>query len=196
MKWLSLLLCGSLLFAGSAFGQNIQPYVSEMNKALGEHGSVSGSAAPLDGHVLKFTFAIPGPRFAFVSKDTGDPETTKWTVMRLDFMSITADLRLLDEGKIDELMVFSAPYIGAYKPGDVGDTTIVEFHTIAGALLSRTTIDREMVSKLKFPGTYTEEQLGAKTITETVGLIAFSDKLAARDFEKALRVAIVIAKAE
>jgi hypothetical protein len=162
-----------------------------MNKDLGERGSV----VLFDGHVLIFEFVLPGPIFIYTDHDTGNPKTTAWTAMNLDVESITADLKSLNEDTISDWTAFSPPYFAVYKPGDIGDTTMVEFSTVGDAGMSRITVDRDKLAKLK-PGKVTQEQLGEKTTSGKYAMIAFPDRLAAREFEKALRAAIVVAKAQ
>lgn len=189
--FLILLVCSSVLFSGVAFGQNLKSYVSEMNKDIGEGGSVQ----LFDGHVLIFSFVVPGPMFIYTDHDTGNPNTTAWTVRSLDVEGITADLKSLNEDTISDRAVFSPPYFAVYKPGDVGDATMVEFSTVGDMLMSTTTVDRGKLAKLK-PGNATPEQLGENTTPDKYATILFSDRLAARDFEKALRAAVVVAKAQ
>ncbi|HTU49831.1 MAG TPA: hypothetical protein VMF56_04510 [Acidobacteriaceae bacterium] len=185
------LVCSSVLCSQANLGQNLQSYVSDMNKALGEHGSV----VLFDGQTLVFSFVVPGPVFIFTDHDTGNPKTTAWTAMSLDVESITANLKSLNEETISDWTAFSPPYFAIYKPGDTGDETLVEFSTIRETLMSTVTVDRDKLAKLK-PGNVTEQQLGAKTVPSKHAMIVFPDRLEARAFEKALRAAIVAARAQ
>jgi len=190
----------TIIVAGAAFGQNIQPYIAEMSASLGRnttYGTV-GSVELVDNHFIHFLLTVPGPTIALPVGGGATAQSTRWSTVALDFMSITADLKSLDEDHITEHPAFSADGLANYRPGDEGDLTVVQFKsTDAPSSISVTTCDREKVTKLpRGASTATATQLGAETKTVEGAVLVFTDRNSARAFEKALRVAIVVAKSQ
>ena len=195
--WSPLLLCGFLLSAGAAVGQDLQSYVSDMNKALATNvtqGSV-GSVDLHEGHILEFDLSVPSPLIAFLVKAGKTAGSTKFAFLTSNVLSISADLKSLNEDAITESPVFSSDGVSKYKLGDVGDMIVVKFVTTGEPSISTTTYDRSKLAKLQ-PGKPTAEQLGAVNKRDAEEFLVFQDPKSARDFEKALRAAIVAAKAQ
>lgn len=194
-RYVIILVCAIIFLPITAVGQNFDPYVTAMNKALdgnapsGSHGSLK----LIDGHVLRFRLDVPGPEISLPVGGGATAESTRWSGVALDFSEISADLKSLDEGAISEHLVFSADGISNYKTGDEGDMVVVDFGGEGEPSISITTVDRKKLQRLP-SGTATGDQLGEATRKSTTAHLVFTDRNLARTFEKALRAAIVVAE--
>ena len=203
MKCFLRLLVGISFFVlvVSSRGQNLQSYIKDMNKALAANTANTkdsvGSVSLSDGQNLIFTFIAPGPKLYLLVRGGPTLALTRWDVLVDDVTSITVNLRTLSEESISEAQnVFSAEGVLNYQAGDSGDLTEVDFaSTESVPSIAIVRIDRNKLAKLP-AGNATNQQVGAKTIYHKTASIIFADRNAARAFEKSLRDAIVVAKAQ
>jgi hypothetical protein len=190
MKKLSLYAVYCVLFASiSCLAQDLHSSIQEMKKDY----SSSGSIVPLDDQTLLIQPNMPGP-ICGVPKNADGKIT--WSFYSFPLASVTVPLALIDDSLIAEDVVFTgqdAP--AAYKPGDVGDTTMIIVVGVPGKEFHAIMYDRDKLARLG-PGPHTATAYGqAPDEVEAFGL-TFSDHAAARAFVAALRDAVRLAKTQ
>lgn len=188
-KYLLTALCCLLLPSVSCLAQDLQARFNAMKASY----AGSGSMVMLDDHTLLIQPNMPGPLCALPKTENGK---TTWTYYTFPLASITVPLALVDETLIGEDRVFTDPSAArAYKPGDVGDTTMVIIAGVPGKQFHTLTYDRERLINLP-PGPHDSSAYGqSPDDVEAFGL-TFADHDSARAFEKALRDAVVLAKVQ
>ena len=189
MKKSILFLACCLSFVLPCAAQNLAPQFKSMENSY----TSSGSIVVLDDHTIVIQPKMPAPLCAMPIVKNGN---TTWVYYTFQLASIVVPLTSVDESLISEMHVFTNPDAAkTYKPGEVGDTTMVviagepgtEFHTI--------TYDRDKLARLG-PGPHSASAYGqAADDTQAFG-ITFSDGAAARQFEAALKEAVLLAKAK
>jgi hypothetical protein len=119
---------------------------------------------------------------------------TAWTFYAFPLASITVPLASVDETLLSESRVFTDPNVAQkYKPGEVGDSTLVVISVLPGKQFHTLIYDRSKFAQLG-PGPHTGSEYGqAPDDTEAFGL-TFSDPAAARTFEVALKEAVILAR--
>ncbi len=189
MKIRLLVLSGTLLFCANCFAQDVRSQVQQMKNAY----AGSGSIVVLDDHTLLIQPNMPGPVCALPTKKDGK---TDWSFFAFPLASITVRLGEVDEGLIGEDVVFTRPGAAeSYKPGDVGDTTMVVVMGVLGKRFHTLTYDREKLNHLG-PGPHSSSAYGqAEDDVEAFGL-TFADQAAARTFISALRNAVTMVKTQ
>jgi hypothetical protein len=153
--------------------------------------AASGSIVALDQHTLVIEPNMPGPICSLPRNQGGK---TSWSYFAFPLASITVPLATVDESLISEDIVFTSPDAAkAYKPGDVGDATMVVVVGVPGKQFHTLMYDREKLTHLG-PGVHNSSAYGqAPDDVEAFGL-TFADHAAARAFVDALKDAVVIAK--
>jgi hypothetical protein len=190
VKKLSLFVA-SLLLAAPALSsaQNISAEIQSMKTAYEESGS--GSIVALDGDSIVISPKMPSPICGLLMTKDGK---TGWAYYSFPLSSITVPLASVDENLIADNRVFTDPNVAEhYKPGDVGDATMVIISGIPGKQFRTLIYDREKFAQLG-PGPHSSHEYGqAPDDTVAFGL-TFSDAQAAQEFEAALKQAVIMAK--
>lgn len=155
--------------------------------------AASGTIAVLDRDTLVIEPNMPGPVCALPKNDGGK---TSWSYFAFPLASITVPLASVDESLITEDIVFTdADAAKQYKPGDVGDTTMVVVMGVPGKQFHTLTYDREKLIQLG-PGVHDSSSYGqAPDEVEAFGL-TFADHAAAQAFVDALKSAAAIARTQ
>ena len=189
MKLRLLVLSGTLLFCANGIAQDVSSQLQQMKNAY----AASGSIVVVDDHTLLIQPMMPGPICALPKNKDGKID---WSFFAFPLSSITVRLGEVDEGTIAEDIVFTRPDAAeSYKPGDVGDTTMVVVLGVPGKRFHTLTYDREKLSHLG-PGPHSSASYGqGEDDVEAFGL-TFADQAAARTFISALRNAVTIVKTQ
>lgn len=168
--------------------QILHSQIQDMKKSY----AASGSIVAVDDQTLLIEPNMPGPICALPQTKDGK---TSWSFFAFPLASITVPLSIVDEDLLTEDIVFTDP--GApkvYKPGDVGDTTMVMVVTVPGKEFHTLMYDRDKLARLG-PGPHSSSDYG-QTPDEVLAFgLTFQDHAAARAFEAALKDAVVLAKA-
>jgi len=188
MKHLFLVvLCVSLALPGVA--QNLSARIQTMTTSYAS----SGAIVALDDHTILIEPKMPGPLCALPLNKDGK---TTWVYYTFSLASIVVPLASVDETLISDDLVFTNPDAAkSYKPGDLGDTTMVVVAGVPGKQFHTMIYDRDKLTHLG-PGPHSSSAYDqTPDDTEAFGL-TFSDHAAARAFELALRDAVLLAKAQ
>jgi hypothetical protein len=182
-------LCCLLFVSALCLGQDLPSHIQQMKSSY----SASGSIIVLDDHTIVIEPNMPGPVCALPKNEDGK---TTWSFLAFPLASITVPLTLIDETLITEDLVFTnSDARSSYKPGDVGDTTMVVVVGLPGREFHTLTYDREKLTHLG-PGPHNASAYGqTPDDVEAFGL-TFSDHDAARSFVAALRKAVILARTE
>jgi hypothetical protein len=181
--------CCILFSSLSCLAQDIHSRVLQMKSAY----SSSGSIAVLDNKTLLIAPNMPGPICGVPKSEAGK---TTWSFYTFPLASVTVPLEMIDESLIGEDQVFTgqdAPT--AYKPGDLGDTTMVIIAGMPGKEFHAIMYDRDKLSRLG-PGPHDGTAYGQVPDEVAAFGLTFSDNAAAREFVAALKDAVHLAKAE
>jgi hypothetical protein len=186
--WLIALTC-SVLSALPCVAQDLSTRIQEIKSSY----AASGSVVALDEKTLLIEPNMPGPICALPTEEGGK---TTWSLLTFPLASITVQLAGVDESLIGEDLVFTRPDAQeAYKPGDVGDTTMVVVVGLPGRQFQAVIYDRDKLTHLG-PGPHNSSAYGqASDKVEAFGL-TFPDRAAAHAFEVALKDAVLLAKAD
>lgn len=190
MKKLCLFALPLLLFSSiSCLAQDLSLRIEEIRNSY----AASGSVVMLDDKTLLIEPNMPGPICALPLEDGGK---ITWSLLTFPLASITVPLAAVDESLIGENLVFTRPDAQeSYKPGDVGDTTMVVVVGLPGKQFQTLTYDRDKLTRLG-PGPHAASAYGqAPDKVDAFGL-TFPDHAAAHAFEAALKDAVILAKAE
>ena len=189
MKKLTLLGLCCLSLALPCAAQNLTSPIQTMKSSYAS----SGNIVVLDDHTILIEPKMPGPLCSLPIVRDGK---TTWAYYTFPLASIVVPLASVDETLISDDLVFTAPDAAkSYKPGDVGDTTMVVVAGVPGKQFHTITYDREKLTHLG-PGPHSSSAYGqAPDDTEAFGL-TFSDRSAAHAFEMALKNAVLLAKAQ
>ena len=153
----------------------------------------SGSIIALNENSIVIEPKMPSPVCALPLNKDGK---TAWSFYTFPLASITVPLDQVDETLLAEDRVFTDPEVAQkYKPGQVGETTMVVISVVPGKHFHTLTYDREKLARLG-PGPHSSSQYGQTADdTEAFGL-TFADPAAARTFELALKEAVIAVKLE
>jgi hypothetical protein len=189
MKFRLLVLCGALLICANGIAQDVDPQVRQMKSAYAS----SGGIALLDDHTLLIQPNMPGPICALPRTKDGK---TDWSFFAFPLATIKVPLGTVDEDLISEDMVFTRPdATESYKPGDMGDATMVVVMGVPGKRFHAVTYDREKLARLG-SGPHSGASYGqSEDDVEAFGL-TFPDQAAARAFILALRNAVTMVKTQ
>jgi hypothetical protein len=155
--------------------------------------AASGSIVLLENNTILIEPKMPAPVCALPKTENGK---TTWQFYSFPLASITVPLTEVDETLISEDRVFTgedAPK--GYKPGDMGDTTMIVIAGNQGKQFHTLIYDRDKFLQLG-PGPHSSKEYDqAPDNTLAFGLM-FSDPASARAFEFALKNAVLEAKAQ
>lgn len=184
-----LLFTIPLLVPPLTHAQDLHSTIQAMQSAY----AGSGSIVALDDHQIVIEPKMPSPLCGLPTDKDGK---TDWKFYTFPLASITVQLDAVDEKLIAEDRVFTDPNVAQrYKPGDVGDTTLVVVAGLPGKQFHTLTYDRNKLAELG-PGPHSSKEYGQQPDdTEAFGL-TFSDPAAAHSFEMALKEAVTLAKAK
>ncbi len=188
MKRYSIFLLSLLLLVPSlSFAQDIPAKIQSMKAAY--YGS--GSIVALDGDSIVISPKMPSPICGLLMNRDGK---TGWSFYTFPLASITVPLTAVDENMIVDNRVFTDPNAAEhYKPGDVGETTMVIITGTPGKQFHTLIYDRDKLAQLG-PGPHSSREYDqAPDDTVAFGL-TFSDPQAAHAFELALKEAVIMAK--
>jgi len=176
-----------LLVPTLGVAQDINAKIESMKAAY----AGSGSIAVINGDSILISPKMPSPVCGLMMNKDGK---TGWAYYSFPLASITVPLNEVDESLIVDNRVFTDPNAADhYKPGDVGETTLVVISGMPGKQFHTLIYDREKFAQLG-PGPHSSREYGqAPDDTLAFGL-TFSDPDAARAFELALKEAVVMAK--
>jgi hypothetical protein len=189
MKKLFLAVLGCVTAVLPCVAQNLASSIQTMKTSYAS----SGNIVIVDDHTIVIEPKMPGPLCAMpVIKDG----KTTWAYYTFPLASIVVALPSVDETLISDDVVFTNPDAAkSYKPGDVGDTTMVVVAGVPGKQFHTMIYDREKLASLG-PGPHSPAAYGqAPDDTEAFGL-TFADRASARAFELALKDAVIMAKAQ
>ena len=183
------LLCVLLLMAAHAKAQNLASRIEVLKTSY----AGSGTIVMLDDKTLVIEPKMPSPLCALPGNKDGK---TIWSYYTFPLASITVPLAEVDETLITEDRVFTDPDAAKlYKPGDVGDATMIVIAGLPGKQFHTLIYDRDKLASLG-PGPHSNSDFDqAPDNTEAFGL-TFNDPADARKFEMALKSAVVLAKAQ
>jgi hypothetical protein len=188
VKKYSMFLLSLLFIAPTlSLGQNLSVKIQSMQSAY----SSSGSIVALDGDSIVISPKMPSPICGLLMNKDGK---AGWSFYTFPLASITVPLSVVDESLIVDNRVFTDPkVVDHYKPGDVGETTMVVISGMPGKQFHTLIYDRDKFSQLG-PGPHSGREYGqAPDDTVAFGL-TFSDPESARTFELALKDAVMMAK--
>jgi len=152
----------------------------------------SGSIIALDSQTIVIEPKMPAPVCAVPKVLAGE---TTWQFYSFPLASITVPLTSIDEKLIGQDVVFTDPDAEKkYKPGDVGDTTIVIIAGVQGKQFHTLLYDRDKFLHLG-PGPHKAKDYGEMPDDTEAFALTFSDPAAARSFAAALKNAVLLAKA-
>jgi len=189
MKHRPLVLLSGLSLCAAALGQDLPSNLQAMQSSY----AGSGNILVVDKNTIVIEPKMPAPICAIPNNREGK---TTWSFYNFPLASVTLPLAEVDETLISEDRVFSSPDAPkSYKPGDVGDTTMVVIAGSPGKQFHTLIYDLEKFTHLG-PGPHSSKDYGqAPDDTEAFGL-TFTDPAAARTFTVALRNAVLQAKAQ
>ena len=181
----ALVLCGSFVTRA----QDLRLHLEQMKTAY----TASGSIVMLDGQTLMIAPNMPSPICALPRNEDGK---INWYRYAFPLSSITVPLSDVDESALTEDRVFTNPEAAkAWKPGDVGDTTMVVVIGMPGKKFRSLIYDRDKLARLG-PGPHSSSEYGqVPDEVEAFGLI-FADSTAAHEFVTALRNAAILARTQ
>ena len=189
MRRLVLLVVCFLSFSLPCVAQNMASHF----QALKNSYASSGNIVVLDDHTILIEPRMPGPLCALPIVKDGK---ATWLYYTFPLASIVVPLASVDETLIADDLVFTDPEVAkSYKPGDVGDATMVVIAALPGKQFHTITYDRDKLAHLG-PGPHSSSAYGqAPDDTEAFGL-TFSDRSTAHAFEMALQDAVLFTKAQ
>lgn len=191
-QWCLSISCGLVLSAGLLSGQDrsandLHTQIETMKSSY----AGSGNIVIVNDRTLVIEPNMPGPVCSLPRNDGGK---TSWSYFAFPLASITVPLAEVDESLISEDLVFTTPEATkSYKPGDVGDTTMVVVAGVEGKLFHTLTYDREKLLQLG-PGVHNSASYGQTPDDVEVFGLTFANREAARTFVSALRNAVLIAR--
>jgi hypothetical protein len=190
MKRLSPAFLFILLLAWThANAQNLASHLEVLKTSYAS----SGTIVVLDDKTLLIEPKMPSPFCALPSSKDGK---IMWSYYTFPLASITVPLAEVDETLITEDRVFTDPDVArSYKPGDVGNATMIVIAGVQGKQFHTLIYDRDKLASLG-PGPHASSEYDqASDNTEAFGL-TFADAADAREFAMALRSAVLLAKAQ
>jgi len=189
MKRLFLPLLSLVVSCTALSAQDLPAAIQAMKTSY----AASGSIVMIDAGTISIQPKMPAPLCALPRIQDGK---TTWSYYNFPLASIRVSLAEVDETLILEDRVFSNPDADrSYKPGDVGDMTMVVVSGRPGKQFHTLIYDLEKFTHLG-PGPHSSAEYGqAPDDTQAFGL-TFSDPAAARNFELALRQAAILARAQ
>lgn len=183
------LLCVLLLGAAHVKAQNLASHIEVLKTSY----AASGTIVVLDGKTLLIEPKMPSPLCALPDNKDGK---ISWSYYTFPLASITVPLAEVDESLITEDRVFTDPDVAkSYKPGDKGNATMIVIAGVQGKQFHTLIYDRDKLASLG-PGPHSNSAYDqSPDNTQAFGL-TFADPSDARQFEMALKSAVVLAKAQ
>jgi hypothetical protein len=185
---LPFLLCFLTVAWFSCVAQDSASPVETLKNAY----SASGSIVVLDRNTILIEPKMPAPVCAMPKTENGK---TTWQFYSFPLASITVPLTEVDETLISEDRVFTgfdAPK--SYKPGDMGDTTMIVIAGDEGKQFHTLIYDRDKFLQLG-PGPHSSKEYDQAPDNTLAFGLTFSDPASAHAFEIALKDAVLQAKA-
>jgi hypothetical protein len=180
---------GQIVASVHADAANLTSSIQTMTTAY----AGSGSIVSIDDDTIQIEPKMPAPVCA-VPRQEGS--AIAWSFYAFPLASITVPLADIDEKLIGENLVFTDPDAPkTYKPGDVGDTTLVIIAGVAGKQFHTLLYDRDKFLQLG-PGPHASSEYDQRPDDTTAFALAFSDHAAAQAFATALKNAILQARAQ
>ncbi|MFY9854992.1 MAG: hypothetical protein WAK26_14040 [Terracidiphilus sp.] len=185
----SVVFYGLCLAVTPAIAQDLSSSVQTMQSAY----AASGNIVLLSRDTIMIEPHMPAPLCALPKDQNG---TTTWSLYTFPLASITVPLAQVDETLIAEDRVFSsAEALRTYKPGQVGDSTMVVVAGVRGKQFHTLIYDLDKFEHLG-PGPHSSKDYDqAPDDTVAFGL-TFADPAAAHAFAVAFRNAVMEAKAQ
>jgi len=169
------------------------PNLSSSIRVMTAAYSASGAIVALDAHTIVIEPRMPAPLCA-VPKDA-DGKTT-WSYYAFPLASITVPLDIVDDKLIGEDTVFTNPNaVKTYRPGQVGETTMVIVAGLPGKQFHTLAYDRDKFLNLG-PGPHSASEYGEAPDDTEAFALTFADRAAAQAFSQALRNAVILARAQ
>ena len=186
-RYLLSIPCLLLMSLSPCAAQNISTSIQAMKSAY----VGSGSIVAVGANSIVIEPKMPSPVCGLPLNKDGK---TAWSFYTFPLSSITVPLDQVDETLLAEDRVFTNPEVAkTYKPGQVGDATMVVISVMAGKHFHTLAYDRDKLAQLG-PGPHASSEYGqAPDDTEAFGL-TFANAEAAHTFELALKEAVVAAK--
>lgn len=189
MKRVLLFLpCFLFIASFSCVAQNSATPIETLKNAY----AASGSIVVLNENTILIEPKMPAPVCALPKTENGK---TTWQFYSFPLASITVPLAEVDETLISEDRVFTgfdAPK--SYKPGDTGDATMIVIAGNEGKQFHTLIYDRDKLLQLG-PGPHSSKEYDQAPDNTLAFGLTFADPASARDFEIALKDAVVAAKA-
>ena len=189
MKRVLLFLpCFIFIASFSCVAQNSPTPIENLKNAY----AASGSIVVLNENTILIEPKMPAPVCALPKTENGK---TTWQFYSFPLASITVPLAEVDETLISEDRVFTgfdAPK--SYKPGDMGDATMIVIAGNEGKQFHTLIYDRDKLLQLG-PGPHSSKEYDQAPDNTLAFGLTFSDPASARDFEIALKDAVLEAKA-
>jgi hypothetical protein len=127
------------------------------------------------------------------------PGELLWAIIKVDVLRIFVDLADLDEDNVHNHAIFSLEYIGKHQKGKpyVADTPTVIVGTKGlNTKMTVNTVDLDKIKALDGQREITESQMGLTIDRRKAAFFLFIDQEHADAFEKAIKKAIVVCKAQ
>ncbi len=166
-----------------------------LREALVPYGTIT---AP-NCHKVEIDLIGPWGQYAIpASINQQKPDKYDWGIIQVDVIRIFVDLATLDEDKVNNQAIFSLEYVANHKRGTpyVSDSPMVMI--VSQGLNNEMTLNRVDLAKIEaWTGpTIPESQMGITVDARKAAFILFEDQQHADAFEKAIKKAIVVCKAQ
>ncbi|MFZ0304369.1 MAG: hypothetical protein WAL75_16885 [Terracidiphilus sp.] len=185
---LLFLPCFIFIASISCVAQNSATPIETLKNAY----AASGSIVVLNENTILIEPKMPAPVCALPKTENGK---TTWQFYSFPLASITVPLAEVDETLISEDRVFTgfdAPK--SYKPGDMGDATMIVIAGDEGKQFHTLIYDRDKLVQLG-PGPHSSKEYDQAPDNTLAFGLTFSDPASAHAFEIALKDAVLEAKA-
>lgn len=180
---------GRIVASGHAGAAKLTSSIQTLKSAY----SSSGNIVSIDANTILIEPKMPAPVCAVPRQQGG---ATSWSFYAFPLASITVPLTDIDEKLIGEDVVFTDPDAPkTYKPGDVGDTTLVIIAGVVGKQFHTLLYDRDKFLHLG-PGPHASKEYDQRPDDTTAFALAFSDRASAQAFALALKNAVLQARAQ
>jgi len=189
-------VCLVMFVALVVSAQKIDSHIGKMGEALVPYGKITATNC----HSVEIE--LDGPWGYYALPDGVNPirqDEYTWTIIQANLLRVNFDLAKLDEDKVLNDPVFSLDYIRKHEKGTryVADRPTVMLRTsgVNDRILAHK-VDLKKLEAISAKGGVTEAQMGV-TVAESKGAtILFLDKEHADAFEKAVKKAIVVCRAQ
>ena len=195
---ISGLISAALFAATLAQGQRMDSYINDLSEALVPYGTITAPNG--NCHNVEIELSGPWGDYGMVDGRRGTEPT--FLILKINALRIFVDLANLDEDKGQTMALLSgediANHKGPWQAGELKGSRPAVF--IAGSGLNNGmtvyTVDLKKLKALPEGKTVTESQMGVTLDSKRSVIILFSDKGHADAFDKAIKKAIVVCKAQ